>query len=281
MIRVGDDLSKRILEALKRERAEMENGDILAVTSKVISVSEGRVTELSKVVPTSKAYRLSRMYHIGPELSELIIREADAIVGGIDGVILTLKNNVLLANAGIDKKNAGRGMVVLHPTNPSKAAEQIRMKILEEVGKRIGVVVVDSRTQPLRIGTIGIALGVSGFDPIVDERGRPDLFGRPLQVTRRALADELATSAEILMGETSERVPAVLIKGAPVTLNDRTAPTEDLRVLPDECFYTRILSAWRRTCRAGDIRSGTRNHTQPDRAVHATKRTKETGDLRI
>nr|MDO8100262.1 coenzyme F420-0:L-glutamate ligase [Candidatus Njordarchaeota archaeon] len=249
MIVMNDDVTGRILEGLEKEGLRVEDNDILAITSKVISVSEGRVIELSKVVPSRKAYRMSNKYHIIAEICELIMSEADAVIGGIDRVMLTLKNNVLMANAGIDKKNAGPGKVVLHPTNSPKAAEQIRKKVLETIGKRIGVIITDSRTQPLRIGTIGIALGVSGFEPIIDERGKPDLFGRPLQVTRRALADELATAAEILMGETSERVPAVLIRGAPVTLDDNTTPPRKFHVSPDECFYTRILSTWRKACR--------------------------------
>lgn len=254
VIGINDDVTKRILEALEKERLRIENNDILAITSKVISVSEGRIIELNKVVPSRTAYRMSTKYHIIPEICELIIREADAVIGGIDGVMLTLKNNVLIANAGIDKKNAGPGKVVLHPTNSSKAAEQVRERVLEISGKKIGVIITDSRTQPLRIGTIGIALGVSGFEPIIDERGKPDLFGRPLQVTRRALADELAAAAEILMGETSERVPAVLIRDAPVTLNCKTTSSKELHVPPDECFYSRILPTWKRACKTSASR---------------------------
>jgi F420-0:gamma-glutamyl ligase len=104
------------------------------------------------------------------------------------------------------------------------------------------VIITDSRTQPLRIGTIGVALAVCGFEPLADERGKPDLYGRPLQVTRRALADELATAAEILMGETNECVPAVLIRDAPVNLTDKTFSSFALYVPPNECFYTKILS---------------------------------------
>jgi coenzyme F420-0:L-glutamate ligase len=220
----------------------VRNGDILAITSKVVAISEGRVVELHKVVPSRKAHSLSNKYHVLPEICELIIKEADSIIGGIDGVILTLKNSILMANAGIDKKNAGPGNVVLHPENSTRSAEQIRKDFLKTEGKRIGVVITDSRTQPLRVGTIGLALAVSGFDPIIDERGKPDLFERPLLITRRALADELATAAEILMGETNECVPAVLIRNAPVTMSDTTPLPSTFSVPPSICFYTKILS---------------------------------------
>ena len=242
IMRVNENVTDRIRETLVKERLQIRNGDILAITSKVIAVSEGRIVELDKVIPSRKARNLSNKYHVLPEICELIMKEADTVIGGIDGVILTLKNNTLIANAGIDKKNAGPGKVVLHPSKSSHAAEKIRNEFLKKEGKRIGVIITDSRTQPLRIGTIGVALAVCGFEPLVDERGKPDLYGRPLQVTRRALADELATAAEILMGETNECVPAVLIRGAPINLTDKTFSPSALYVPPNECFYTKILS---------------------------------------
>ncbi|WXG45725.1 MAG: coenzyme F420-0:L-glutamate ligase [Candidatus Atabeyarchaeum deiterrae] len=254
MIEFNDNVIERMLQALNKDGFRIMDSDILAVTSKVISVSEGRVVELDKVTPSRKAYSLSRKYKVLPEISELIIREADMIIGGMDGVILTIKNNSLIANAGIDKKNAGQGKVVLHPRDSPKAAKRIRTDILNKTGKKIGVIIADTRTQPLRIGVIGIALAVSGFEPIVDERGRSDLFGRPLQVTKRALADQLATAAEILMGETNECTPAVLIRGAPVTLNDLTPLPKMQYVPPDECFYTKILSRLRRRSQSKDVK---------------------------
>jgi coenzyme F420-0:L-glutamate ligase/coenzyme F420-1:gamma-L-glutamate ligase len=248
IMRVDENVTDRIRETLAKERLQIRNGDILAITSKVIAVSEGQIVELDKVIPSRKARNLSNRFHVLPEICELILKEADTVIGGIDGVILTLKNNTLIANAGIDKKNAGPGKVVLHPSNSPRAAERIRNDFLKNEGKRIGVIITDSRTQPLRVGTIGVALAVCGFEPLVDERGKPDLYGRPLQVTRRALADELATAAEILMGETNECVPAVLIRDAPINLTDKTFSPSSLFVPPNECFYTKILS------KAGTIR---------------------------
>jgi coenzyme F420-0:L-glutamate ligase len=242
MIEKGDNVVDMILRGLSRDGLGIENGDVLAVTSKVISVSEGRVVELKNVTPSRRAYSLSKKYHVLPELTELIIREADRIIGGMDGVILTLKDNLLIANAGIDRKNAGPNRAVLHPKDSSNAANQIRKSILEKAGRKVGVIITDTRTQPLRIGTIGVALASSGFEPVIDEIGKPDLFSRPLRVTKRALADQLATAAEILMGETTEVIPAVLIRNSPITLNEMTTPPSTLLVPPNECFYTKILS---------------------------------------
>jgi coenzyme F420-0:L-glutamate ligase/coenzyme F420-1:gamma-L-glutamate ligase len=242
MIKTGHNIADTILQSLVKEGLRIESGDIIAVTSKVISVSEGRIVELKKISPSRRALSLSKKYNVMPELTELILREADRIIGGMDGVILTLKDNILLANAGIDRKNAGPDNAVLHPIDSSSAANSIREYVLEKTGRKVGVIVTDTRTQPLRIGTIGVAIGVSGFEPIIDEIGKPDLFSRPLRITKRALADQLATAAEILMGETNECVPAVLIRGAPVTLNDTTTPPVALLVPPSRCFYTKILS---------------------------------------
>lgn len=242
MMHVNDDVTERIRQALGQEKIEIKSGDLLAITSKVVAVSEGRIVELNKILPSKKALNLSYKYHVLPEICELIIREADTIIGGINGVILTLKNNTLIANAGIDKKNAGLGNVILHPFDSPRAAERTKNEFLKREGKRIGVIITDSRTQPLRIGTIGLALATSGFEPIIDERGKPDLYGRPLQVTKRALADALATAAEILMGETTECVPVVLIRNAPITLTDSTSSPSTFYVPPDVCFYTKILS---------------------------------------
>jgi coenzyme F420-0:L-glutamate ligase len=245
MIKARDNVTDMIFQGLSRDGLQIEDKDVLAVTSKVISMSEGRIVELKNVAPSRRAYTLSKKYNVSPELTELIVREADRIIGGMDGVILTLKDNTLIANAGIDKKNAGPDRVVLHPKDSPKAAKQIREDFLERTGKKVGVIVTDSRTQPLRIGTIGIALATSGFEPILDERGKLDLFCRPLRVTRRAFADQLATAAEILMGETNECVPVVLIRNAPIALKDMTPSPSALYVPPNECFYTKILSGFK------------------------------------
>jgi coenzyme F420-0:L-glutamate ligase len=244
MVEAGDNVTEIILQGLGEEGIGIKNGDVITVTSKVISMSEGRTVELKNISPSKRAYSLSNEYDVLPELTELIIREADRIIGGMDGVILTLKDNILIANAGIDRKNAGPNRVVLHPKDSPNAASEIRKSILEKTGQKVGIIIADTRTQPLRIGTIGVALATSGFEPVVDERGKPDLFYRPLRVTKRAMADQLATAAEILMGETNERVPAVLIRNAPITLNELTPSPAALQVPPDECFYTKILSCF-------------------------------------
>lgn len=241
IITPGDDIVDVILGSLKRIGENINDKDILVLAETAVSTAEGRIIELNKVRPSPEAIELAEKYDIIPELAELILREADEILGGVPHVILTLRHGILIANAGIDKSNAPPGCVVLLPKNPMKTAEEIRKKIFEKTGKKIGVIIADSRTQPLRLGTIGIALGVAGFIPVADERGKLDIFRKPLMITRRALADDLASASQILMGEAGERIPAVLIKNAPVTFTDQPIYLESMLISPDECLYMSIF----------------------------------------
>jgi coenzyme F420-0:L-glutamate ligase len=153
---------------------------------------------------------------------------------------------MLLANAGIDHSNTPKGTVVLLPEDPMASAHRIRKEIKERTGSRIGVIIADSRTQPLRLGVVGVAVGVAGFVPIQDMRGQPDLYGRPLRITRRALADDLASAAELLMSEADERIPVVRIRNAPLEVSEKKWTSQDLAISAEECLYMKIFNDWRR-----------------------------------
>jgi len=241
VITPSDDIVEVVLKSLEMMGEEIKNNDILVLAETAVATAEGRIVELNKVQPSPKAFELAKKYDVIPEIAELILREADNILGGVPHVVLTLKRGVLIANAGIDKSNAPPGCVVLLPKNPMKTAEKIRKRIFEKTGKKIGVIIADSRTQPLRLGTIGVALGVAGFIPVSDERGKLDIFGKPLMITRRAIADDLASAAEVLMGEAGEMTPAVLIRGAPVTFTDYAINFESMLISPEECLYMSIF----------------------------------------
>jgi F420-0:gamma-glutamyl ligase len=125
-------------------------------------------------------------------------------------------------------------------------ARQVRQEIKKRTGQKIGVIVADSRTQPLRMGVVGIAVGVAGFVPIHDMRGQKDLYGRPLRITRRALADALASAAELLMSEADESIPVVRIRNAPVEVSEKKWTSEDLAISAEECLYMKIFNDWRK-----------------------------------
>jgi coenzyme F420-0:L-glutamate ligase len=237
VIKIGDDLVEVILESLREQNLNLETNDILAITSKIIAYAEGRLVKLSDVKPSDKAKELSQQFSLQPEFAELILQEADKIYGGVKKAILTLKNGVLTANAGIDNKNAPSDYVVLWSNNPQKWVKQIREEVRRRTGKKVGVLIIDSGLIPLRIGTIGLALAVSGFKPIKNHREKRDIFGKPIVITRHAIADDLASAAHLLMGEAAEKTPVVLIKDASVDFDDCVYGSADMMMPFKECIF--------------------------------------------
>jgi coenzyme F420-0:L-glutamate ligase / coenzyme F420-1:gamma-L-glutamate ligase len=219
---------------------ELRDGDVLVVSSKFIAVSEGRVVDLGTVVPSRRAVSASKKLNITPELAELVIRESDDVIGGVTGFMLTIKEGLLTPNAGIDKSNIEHGKVVLYPRDPLESATALVEEMRFRRGVEIGVVVSDSRLMPTRKGTIGVALAAAGLEAIVDLRGRPDLFGNVLKVTSQAVADDLCSGAQIVMGEADEAVPIVLVRGL-TTNAGRSYRMSNFAVDPDQCVYMRSL----------------------------------------
>ena len=244
LINRGDEISKVLIGALKQQKIKLSDQDILVASSKVLAISENRVVELDSITPSSRAIDLGKRYKVPPELAELVIQESDIVLGGIPSLILTIRNNVLLANAGIDKSNTPDGWVSLLPSNSFVWANRLKSILQNELNVNMGVIVADSRSQPLRQGLIGVALGVAGIEPIVDERGHKDLYGRPLKITRRAIADDLVSAAQLIMGESNESMPFVLIRGASVSFTNRQISSSDFTIPLDTCLYFTILKQW-------------------------------------
>ncbi len=220
--------------------SELRDGDILVVSSKFIAVSEGRVVDLGTVVPSDYATSESRRLNIPPGLCELVIRESDDVIGGVSGFMLTLKEGLLTPNAGIDKSNVEHGKVVLYPRSPLESAVALVDEMRFRRGVEIGVVVSDSRLMPTRKGTVGVALAAAGMEAIVDLRGKPDLFGNVLKVTSQAIADDLCSGAQIVMGEANESVPIVLVRGLKAAAG-RGYTMSSFAVDPEQCVYMRSL----------------------------------------
>ena len=237
IIKTGDDTVEVILQSLREQNLKLEDNDILAVTSKIIAYAEDRLVKLSDVKPSDKAKKLAQQFSLQPEFAELILREADKIYGGVEKAVLTLKNGILIANAGIDNKNAPIGFAVLWPKNAEKWAMRIREEIKRKTGRKVAVLIVDSGLIPLRIGTVGLALAVAGFKPIKDCREKKDIYGKPLVITRHAIADSLASAAHLLMGEAAEKTPIVLIKDASVDFDDGVYGPADMMMPFKECIF--------------------------------------------
>lgn len=237
IINICEDLVEAALEALKKQNLQLDDNDVLAVTSKAIAYAEGRLINLHYVKPSNKAMAFARQFSLEPEFAELMLREAEKIYGGVEKAVLTLKKGILTPNAGIDSKNAPEGHVILWPVNPQNWAKKIREEIKERTGKKIAVLIVDSSLVPLRRGTMGLALAVAGFKPVRDLRGKMDLFGKKIRITQHAVADNLASAAHILMGEDAEKIPIVLIKDAPVDFDDGVYGSADMTVPFKECIF--------------------------------------------
>jgi F420-0:gamma-glutamyl ligase len=166
--------------------------------------------------------------------------EADEILGGVSGFLLTQKDGVLTSNAGVDMKNSPRGTAMLWPGDPDDSATDLRNALERWFHAKIGVEIVDSRVTPLRLGTTGLAVGVSGFRSIIDQRGKQDLYGRKVRVTQSNFADDVAAAAHMLMGETKERVGAVVVRNAQIAFHAR-GHADHLKLSRDKCLITNSI----------------------------------------
>lgn len=224
-----------MLKDVARAGLRLLEGDIVVISSKYASLAEGRLYSLNAVQIVHQERKCE------DEFTELVYRESEQVIGSFLNFHLSITNNVLAPNGGIDESNTCFGFVTLYPINPNLLAEKIRISVLLKFGIYIGVILTDSRLYPLRQGTTGIAIGFSGVKAIIDDRGRRDLFGKKLKVTKRAIADNLASFAQLLMGESSESTPYVLIRGLKEFVEMKNF-SYNVGVKPDECLYIRAFS---------------------------------------
>ncbi len=235
----GDDLAGALLDAVARTDAgAFRDGDVIVVAETMVATVEGSVIALDQVTPSSEAEALGHRYAIDPRVAQVVLEESDQIVGGIDGFLLCLKNGTLLPNAGVDGSNAPPGHVTPLPRKPDDSANRLRAEVENRTGVRLGVIVADSRTHAMRLGCSGVAIGCAGIQAVVDERGRTDLYGRVLEVTKRAVADNIVSAAELVMGEADEAVPAALIRGLDLPIGNWTGVEG---IAADECLFMGTL----------------------------------------
>jgi coenzyme F420-0:L-glutamate ligase len=197
--------------------------DVLVVSSKFVSMSEGAIVKLADVRPGAKAKTLAKKFDMDAGISELVLRESQYVVKGVPGFLLTIRDGMIAPNAGIDRSNVPAGYAILYPRRPFASAERLRQKFRQELGLRLGIVIADSRLMPTRIGTTGVAIACAGFEPVEDLRGKRDLFGNILRVTLKAVADGLATMGVAAMGESDESTPAAVVRGANVAWSEKSS----------------------------------------------------------
>ncbi|MFM8658630.1 MAG: coenzyme F420-0:L-glutamate ligase [Candidatus Nitrosotenuis sp.] len=231
------DLYKDLIESTKGHT--LETGDIIVISSKYVANSQGRLLDITRTKPSSDGIELAKKYQLDSKFAEIVLRESDKTLGGVTGFVLASADHVLAPNAGIDKSNVKKGTIVLYPDLSYDIAENLRKKIFLETGTHVGIILVDSRLMPARAGTIGIAIAVSGFEPIQDVRGQKDLDGNPLKVTIKATADNLATIANHKMGEGSESTPITIIKESGTKITTRKIRNDEMAISSELCVYMR------------------------------------------
>lgn len=233
----GFDLFRTIVES----EFQFQENDIVILSSKFVSMSEASLIDLKSVRVSNRARVLASRFNMDEKIAQISLQESDYLVSGIPGFLLTINDGMIAPNSGIDKSNCPPGKIVLYPKDSFKSAKQLRKKFSKKFGIKIGIVISDSRLMPTRIGCTGIAVGVSGFDPVDDERGKRDLFGKKLRVTFKATADCLATIGVFVMGESNESIPIVVIRGANVKKTERNLSMKDMTVNPKIDIYLRNM----------------------------------------
>ena len=213
-IQPGDDLVSILLDAIDRSKVGLKNGDILVMCQKIVSKAEGAVVDLKTVEPSDFAHQIADQWEKDPRIVEVVLRESNRIVMMKNGVVITeTKRGWVCANSGVDASNTlADDIVIVLPEDPDKSAKDMRVAIQERCNISIGIVITDTFGRPWRDGLVEFALGVSGFEGLLDLRGGEDLQGRELSHTVISVADELACAAGLLM-EKSAAVPAVIVRG--------------------------------------------------------------------
>jgi coenzyme F420-0:L-glutamate ligase len=238
IITPGVSIAGYITEAAQQVCNGFKEGDILVLAETAVATAEGNVIMLSGITPSRRAQELAARYQMDPCTVEVVLQESDSIVGGIPGFLLCMKHGTLLPNAGVDASNAPPGCVTPLPKNPDHSALTIKHAVEDLTGARIGVIIADSRTHAMRRGCSGVAIGSAGITAVIDDRGRSDLFGRKLEVTQRAVADNIASAAELVMGEADERIPAAIIRGLGIPIGDQTGIET---IAAEECLFMGVF----------------------------------------
>ena len=238
LIKKGDNLGKLIVEAAKKQNNLIQEKDIVVVTHVVVSKAEGNVIDLDKIKPSEKAKEIAQKTNKDPALVEVILQETKDIVRvGQNSIITETVSGIICANAGVDRSNvSGDRNVVPLPKNPSASAENIRKEIKRLTGAEVAVIISDTHGRPFRLGEINVAVGVAGFKPIRDRRGEKDLFGYTLRIKQTAIADELSSAAELVIGQANEGIPAAIIRGYNYQKDENASATSLTRAKERDLF---------------------------------------------
>lgn len=232
LVQTRDNLAEHIDQALRQSGESLRNADVLVVTSKVVSKAEGRWVDLAAIVPDDRANQVASQCQKDPREVAVILSESSDVSRIRPGLLIVRHRlGFICANGGIDHSNTrpdGEWRLLL-PQNPDESARQLRAEFQRRAGVTIGVVITDSHGRAFRMGTVGVAIGSAGVPALWDWRGRPDLFGHLLQVTEVGFADEIAAAAGMLLGQSNEGVPAVIVRGLTFPVDEEATAAQLVR----------------------------------------------------
>ncbi|HVT55915.1 MAG TPA: coenzyme F420-0:L-glutamate ligase [Xanthobacteraceae bacterium] len=218
LIAPGDNLAAIVTEALKAAEFPLQQDDVVVIAQKIVSKSEGRYVTLKDVEPSPQALDLAKETGKDARYLQVVLNESEEIVRHRANIVIAAHRlGFVMANAGIDQSNIehadGEELVLLLPRDPDRSAAKLKAALDKAFGAEVGVIINDSFGRPWRNGVTGVALGAAGVPSLVDKIGAPDIFGRKLQTTEIAVADEIAAGASLLMGQAAEWQPVVVVRG--------------------------------------------------------------------
>lgn len=235
-IKLYSDLSAAILEAIADSQIKIQNGDILVVTHKIVSKAEGRVVDLASIKPSTKAISMAKEHDKDPRVMELILKESSQILRAKNGIIISeTKHGFVCANAGVDQSNVEGDTAVLLPVAPDESARRLQYAVKKKIGKEIAVIITDTFGRTFRNGQTNVAIGIAGINPIKSYIGTYDMYGRKLRVTEIAVADEIASAAELVMGK-AEGTPVAIVRGYIFEKASKTSVKSLLRAKERDLF---------------------------------------------
>src|SRR5207245_1545104 len=213
LLKKGDDLAGIIVSRAKKLGVGVKNRELVVIGQKAVSKAEGRIIDITDVSPSVRAIEIAKKTGKSPGFVEIVLRESSKVLrADKDAFIVRTKRGATCLNAGVDKSNVeGSSRYALLPQDPDASARRLRKRIKQLTGKEVGVVICDTRSRPFRKGQVEESIGVAGLNPLVDYRGQKDLFGYTLRFKNVSLADELASAAELVMGQGGEKSPAAII----------------------------------------------------------------------
>ncbi|MCB9139050.1 MAG: coenzyme F420-0:L-glutamate ligase [Caldilineaceae bacterium] len=218
LVHSGDNLAALVVDRLTRMGEQLEPGDILVIAQKIVSKAEGRVVDLATVTPTSAAQELAALTGKDSPTVQVILDDSNEVIRALPGLLITeQRSGWICAHAGVDRSNVdGGSALALLPADADASAAQIREEIAALTGVAPGVLINDSHGRPWRQGTVGVCIGCAGLPPVWNQRGLHDLYGYELTGSEECIADELTGAASLIMGQSDEARPVVVIRGYPL-----------------------------------------------------------------